>query len=130
MQTANWAFSDPIIARNRHRGRGKTGFPHFRRSPTALSISGKKRSMFSAVSTISITSGRSVESRKILEVYTRWWAPYPSSPRSTVAPAIPCRLGLSNNPLVKRNTFEFVALKDLDAEQLAFVREHTVFNSA
>ena len=59
------------------------------------SVSGRNASIFSAASTISITTGRSSERRSTLVVCTRLCAPYPSMPRKTVAPPKFCRLASS-----------------------------------
>src|SRR6185503_7423269 len=60
-------------------------------SPTISSRMGTTRSICSGVSTISIKTGRSSESRRMREVCRRESAPNPSMPRSTVAPASPSR---------------------------------------
>src|SRR5881396_2924807 len=53
--------------------------------------------MDSSVSTTSMMSGRSSESRSTLSVWTTLDAPKPATPRSTVAPASPlCRRRSSN----------------------------------
>src|SRR5581483_11033377 len=58
-------------------------------SPTISSRIGTTRSICSGVSTISITTGRSSERRRIRDVWRCESAPNPSIPRSTVAPASP-----------------------------------------
>ena len=61
-----------------------------RPSVTMASNDGRKARIFSAASTISITIGRSSDSRRIFAVCIRLWAPKPMKPFHTVAPARPC----------------------------------------
>src|SRR5207248_1268149 len=56
---------------------------------TIVSRCGSSRLIFSSVSTISITMGRSIERRRIFAVCMWLLAPKPIGPRSTVAPARP-----------------------------------------
>jgi hypothetical protein len=55
--------------------------------PIIGSSTGRKALIFSSLSTISMTSGRSADRRRILLVCMRLDLPKPIAPRSTVAPA-------------------------------------------
>src|SRR5437773_2151407 len=79
--------------------------------------------MDSSVSTTSMMSGRSSESRSTLSVWTTLDAPKPATPRSTVAPASPLVPEALEQRLVQWFSLILVALSDEDAHQSAFTLE-------
>jgi hypothetical protein len=89
----------------------------------AASIIGRNASIFSSVSTISTTMGKSSERRRMRAVWTRLCAPKPAMPRSTVPPARPCAR-LLDDPFIEQRAVVAVALADENAEQMTFLREY------
>ena len=84
----------------------------------ASSMSGRKASIFSRVSTISMTIGKSSESRRILAVWIRLCAPNPSKPGKTIAPVKPfsrarCTIhSKKSRKIVSKHNFCFQAIGD------------------
>ena len=81
-------------------------FRFFQRNETAahhLVEGGSNSFTFSSLSTISMTIGRSIESRKIFAVWNRLDLPKPIGPRKTVAPARCISRAFQDNGLVERS---------------------------
>ena len=78
-----------------------------------------KAAIFSAVSTISISTGRSIESRNIFAVCKWLLAPKPIAPRSTVGAGEAGFARLEDNRLIQGQMMAAVALADVNSQDLS-----------
>ncbi len=118
-------ISRMVILPPPHRGRNGCGPSRpWRVHPVMTSsMIGRNASILSMVSTISMMTGRSAESRRNLAVWSRLRPPKPSMPRSDGRPRQPDPSRLAHDPLIEGLAFVAVALADEDPQQMSVFRK-------